>query len=88
LASFDVLSNRGSAIVTLSERVRSYYREARWRARRRKGAWNILLSLFCIGSGLALWYALFRLVRATPRFTRSSLWPILAARHRPEQFCA
>jgi len=73
LVSFDVLSNRGFAIVTLSERVRSYYREARWRARRRKSAWNILLSLFCIGSGLALWYALFRLVRATPRFT-----PIIA----------
>jgi hypothetical protein len=50
--------------VALSERLTNYYREARWRARRRKSAWNILLSLFCIGSGLALWYALFQLVWA------------------------
>jgi len=64
--------------VTLSERVRSYYREARWRARRRKSAWNILLSLFCIGSGLALWYALFQLVWAFHIF----IYP----NHRFDQF--
>ena len=64
--------------MTLSERVRSYYREARWRARRRKSAWNILLSLFCIGSGLALWYALFQLVWAFHIF----IYP----NHRFDQF--
>jgi hypothetical protein len=46
--------------VALSDRLTNYYREARRRAQRRKSAWNILLSLFCIGSGLALWCASFR----------------------------
>jgi hypothetical protein len=55
---------RSFATVALSDRLSNYYREARWRAQRRKSAWNILLSLFCIGSGLALWYASFRLVWA------------------------
>ena len=50
--------------MTFSERVTSYYREARWRARRRKSAWNILLFPFCLGGWLTLWYALFRLVWA------------------------
>jgi hypothetical protein len=50
--------------VALSDRLTNYYREARWRAQRRKSAWNILLSLFCIGSGLALWCASFKLVWA------------------------
>jgi hypothetical protein len=59
-----VVSNGGFAAVGLSERLTNYYREARWRARRRKSAWNILLALFCFGTGLALWYALFRLVWA------------------------
>jgi hypothetical protein len=51
-------------VVSLSDRVTNYYREARWRARRRKSAWNILLFLFCFGSFLALSYALFQLVWA------------------------
>src|ERR1700739_3145351 len=57
---------RSFATVALSDRLSNYYREARWRAQRRKSAWNILLSLFCIGSGLALWYASFRFVWALP----------------------
>lgn len=64
--------------MALSERLTNYYREARWRARRRKSAWNILLSLFCIGSGLALWYALFQLVWAF----HAALYPT----HRFDQF--
>ena len=50
--------------MALSDRLTNYYREARWRAQRRKSAWNILLSLFCIDSGLTLWYAVFQLVWA------------------------
>ena len=64
LHAFGVVSNRSSAAVALSDGLTNYYREARWRALRRKSAWNILLSLFCIGSGLALWYVSFRLVWA------------------------
>jgi hypothetical protein len=48
--------------MALSDKVADYYREARWRAQRRKSAWNILLFPFCIGSGLVLWFALFQLV--------------------------
>jgi hypothetical protein len=59
-----MVPNRGFAAVALSERLTNYYREARRLARRRKSAWNILLFLFCFGSGLALWYALFQLVWA------------------------
>jgi hypothetical protein len=44
--------------------VTSFYREARWRARRRKSAWNILLFALCFGSWAALWYVLFQLVWA------------------------
>jgi hypothetical protein len=59
-----MVSNRSFAAVSLSDRVTNYYREARWRARRRKSAWNILLFLFCFGTFLALSYALFQLVWA------------------------
>ena len=48
----------------LSERVADYYREARWRTRRRKSAWNLLLFPLCFVSWLGLWYILFRFVWA------------------------
>jgi hypothetical protein len=64
LHAFSLVSNGSFAAVALSEKLTAYYREARWRAQRRKSAWNILLALFCFGTGLALWYALFQLVWA------------------------
>jgi hypothetical protein len=47
-----------------SRKLADYYREARWRAQRRKSAWNILLLPLCFGAWIAIWYALFSLVWA------------------------
>jgi hypothetical protein len=47
---------------TVSQRISDFYRNARWRAQRRKSAWNILLFPLCFGGFLVCWYALFQLV--------------------------
>jgi hypothetical protein len=47
---------------TVSQRISDFYRSARWRAQRRKSAWNILLFPLCFGGFLVCWYVLFQLV--------------------------
>lgn len=62
-------------MAALTQKVANYYRQARWRAQRRKSAWNILLLPLGFASWLALWYALFQLV-----------WAIHVAFHPDHQF--
>jgi hypothetical protein len=65
---------------TLSEKLAAYYRNARWRAQRRKSAWNILLIALSLAAWVAIWHALFWLVWAFhvaiyPQHQLADFWP-------------
>jgi hypothetical protein len=48
----------------IAQRVNEWFSGARYRARRRKSAWNLILVPFAFISGIATWYGLFRVVWA------------------------
>ena len=64
----------------IAQHITQWYSNARYRAKRRKSAWNLLLIPFALVGGIVTWYGLFRLVwlfhvALYPEHRLQDFWP-------------